>query len=176
MMELSDAILMRRTTRSYEPRQISSEDLNTLLTAAHMAPIAGANYKMTHMTVVQDVKLLNDLRQTCMMKLQGEEKYRDAFYGAPTVIFFSAHSISKDCIEYSNIGCAIENILLAATDLHLGSTYIWGCLRKLRKHPELIARLQLPEGYEILSAVAVGYPTEPLIRREPSENISVNRI
>ena len=74
MMELSDAILMRRTTRSYEPRQISSEDLSPLLTAAHMAPIAGANYKMTHMTVVQDVKLLNDLRQTCMMKLQGEEK------------------------------------------------------------------------------------------------------
>ncbi|MEL7563688.1 MAG: nitroreductase family protein [Dehalobacterium sp.] len=175
-MEFNDVILMRRTTRSYEPHQISAEDLNTLLMAAHMAPIAGGDYTMTHMTVVQDAGLLNELRQACMMKLPGKEEHIDAFYGAPTVIFFSARGISKDCIEYSNIGCAIENMLLAATDRHLGSTYLWGCLRKLRPHPELIGRLQLPEGYEILSAVAVGYPTDPLVKREPVEKISVNRI
>lgn len=175
-MEFNEVILLRRTTRSYEPRQISTEDLNTMLTVAHMAPIAGGDYTMTHMTVVQDAELLNELRQACMMKLPGKTEYIDAFYGAPTVIFFSARGISNDYIEYSNIGCAIESILLAATDLRLGSTYVWGCLRKLRKYPELIAMLQLPEGYEILSAVAVGYPREPLEKREPVENISVNHI
>jgi nitroreductase len=176
-MEFNEVILMRRTTRSYQPRQISVEDLDTLLMAAHMAPIAGGNYAMTHMTVVQNAELMEEIRRACLMKSPGkEEEYRDPFYGASTVIFFSAHGISKDFIEYSNIGCAIENMLLAATDLHLGSTYIWGCLRKLHKHPELIAKLQLPEGYEILSAVALGYPTEPLAERKPVENLSVNRI
>jgi len=169
-MEFNDVVLTRCTTRSYRPDQISKADLDTLLMAAHMAPIAGADYSMTHMTVVQDPALLKDLREACMMGT------RDAFYGAQTLIFFSAHGISSDLIEYSNIGCAIENVLLAATNLGLGSTYIWGCLRKLRQHPELIERLQLPEGYDILSAVAVGYPTEPLALREPSLNLSVNTI
>jgi len=169
-MEFRDVVLMRRTTRSYTAKELGKEDLDALLLAAHMAPIAGADYTMTHMTVVQDRGLLEELRTACMMGT------RDPFYGATTLIFFSGHGISKDFIEYSNIGCAIENVLLAATDLGLGSTYIWGCLRKLRQHPELIARLMLPEGYEILSAVAVGYPTEPLIAREPAQNLSVNRI
>ncbi|MDR2520259.1 MAG: nitroreductase family protein [Eubacteriaceae bacterium] len=176
MMEFFDTVMSRRTTRSFEARQIEDKDLDALLLAAHMAPIAGANYAMTHMTVVQDTGLLEEIRFDCGAKPKGQEKYIDSFYGAPTIIFFSANGVSSDYIEYSNIGCAIENILLAATSLGLGSAYIWGCLKKLRKHPETIEKLQLPDGYEILSAVAVGYPIEPLSQRNPADKISVNRI
>ncbi|MCL1912532.1 MAG: nitroreductase family protein [Eubacteriaceae bacterium] len=174
-MDFTDVILMRRTTRSYDSRQINEADLNSMLMAAHMAPIAGADYSKTHMTVVQDSRLLDEIRQACTMKSK-DAKPRDPLYGAPTVIFFSAHGVSKDYIEYSNIGCAIENVLLAATNLDLGSTYIWGCLRRLRQHTGLIEKLGMPNGYVILSAVAVGYPMEPLAQRSPAKNLSVDII
>lgn len=175
-MEFKDVLLTRRTTRRYLPEQIPDEMLDHVLQAAQTAPIAGADYTMTHITVVQNTDMMRALRESCTMKLPDSGEPVDAFYGAPTVLFLSGHGISKDCIEYSNIGCAIENMLLAATDLGLGSTYIWGCLRKLRKHPEIIATLALPEGYVLLSGVALGYPAEPLAVRPVPGTIGVNRI
>lgn len=175
-MNFMDVLLTRRTTRSYLPQQISKSELDTLLLAAHMAPIAGAEYTNTHLTVLQNEAILSEVRSVCGRVNAETGGTRDSFYGAPTIIFLSANGISNDKIEYSNIGCAIENMLLAATSLGLGSTYIWGCLRNLRKHPEVIARLQVPEGYEILSAVACGYPTTPLSLREPKEYLGVNYV
>ncbi|MCL2632407.1 MAG: nitroreductase family protein [Coriobacteriia bacterium] len=174
-MQFNEVILRRRTTRSYLPDQIKPEDLKTILTAAHLAPIAGAEYTNTHLTVVQDQTLLDELREACMVRRSDGEGLRDFFYGAPTVIFLSVNGISKDLIEYSNVACAIENMLLAATSLDLGSTYLWGVIqRQLKRQPDMIAKLQLPEGYELLSAVGLGYPTEPLVQREAIEYLSVN--
>ena len=100
----------------------------------------------------------------------------DALYGAQAMIFVSATDISEDHIEYCNTGCIIENILLEATALGLGSTYIWGCLKKLRKNEEVMKKLCLPQGYEILSAAVVGYPAKPLAPREISRKLSVTEL
>ena len=86
----------------------------------------------------------------------------------------SATGPSDDMIEYSNVACAIENMALTATSLGLGSVYLWGFLRKLRERPDTIAKLDLPEGYSILSAFAVGHATEPVEPHEPKGRIEVN--
>ena len=65
------------------------------------------------------------------------------------------------------------SLRLEATALGLGSTYIWGCLKKLRKNEEVMKKLCLPQGYEILSAAVVGYPAKPLAPREISRKLSV---
>lgn len=51
---------------------------------------------------------------------------------------------------------------LAATDMGLGSCYMWGALESMRMLPEYdhTDLLGLPEDYEPLMALAVGYPTE----------------
>jgi len=67
-------------------------------------------------------------------------------------------------------------MILQATALNLGSTYIWGCLGKLRDNIELIQKMNIPAQYKILSALAIGYPTTPLEKREKKDKISVNRI
>ena len=90
------------------------------------------------------------------------------------MIIFSATDISDDHIEYCNAGCVIENMCLAAADLGLGSCYIWGALKKLRNRPEVVAKLNLPEGYEILSAFVCGYPKTPIEDRGPRENIAMD--
>ncbi|NLL81415.1 MAG: nitroreductase family protein [Tissierellia bacterium] len=175
-MKFEDVLYSRRTTRQYLPKQIKEEDLQKLLDAAQTSPIGGGNYKKAHLTVVQDADLLNRIRQAVGTPSKETGEKRDPLYGAPTLIFFSATDLSSSHVDYANAGCLIENILLQATALNLGSTYIWGCLKSLREHPELIKELNLPQGYEILSAVAVGYPAAPLERRDKIERISVNRV
>lgn len=68
---------------------------------------------------------------------------------------------------------------LAATNLGLGSVYMWGALESMRLFPELDHTdvLELPEDFEPLLALAVGYPKKEL-GKSPKQHapISVNYI
>lgn len=175
-MELEQVLHLRRSTRKYVPGQIGAKDLKKILEAAQTAPLAAGDDRTTHITVVQDELLVQEIRQACMLVSPKTGKQVDPFYGASTILFLSAADLSEDHIEYCNVACVIENMILQATALGLGSTYIWGCLRKLRQHMEVIEKLNLPEGFEILSALAIGYPEQPLTYREKREKIGVDYI
>ena len=172
-MEFTKVIRLRRSTRGFTNEQITDEQLREILDAAQLAPIAGADYTMSHLTVVQDAALLDEIRTDCLLRRK-DGTTLDPLYGAPTIILLSVTGPSDDNIEYCNVACAIENMTLAATNLGLGSVYLWGFLRKLRRHPETIEKLQLPEGYTLLSGIAVGHAATPLEERLPKENIGVN--
>jgi len=174
-MEFEEAVRLRRSCRKYKDGQISEEDLQKILNAGQLAPIAGADYSMSHITVVQDKPFLKEIDEACEITTPNGKKIRP-LYDAPTIIVLSVTGPSRDNIEYSNVGCAIENMMLEATNLGLGSVYLWGWLHKLRKHPELIARFNLPEGYSIISAMAVGYAAGPAALHEPKERIAVDRM
>lgn len=175
-MDFKDVLTLRKTTRSYLPEQISESQLQQILLAAQTAPLAAGDDQTTHLTVVQNSETMEAIRNSCRTVSRKTGMPLDSFYGAPTVIFVSATDLSEDHIEFSNVACVIENMILAATNEGLGSTYIWGCLGKLRQDTETLKLLSIPEGYEILSAFAVGYPAKPLESRAPREKITVNRI
>lgn len=175
-MELRDAILTRRSTRAFTGEQITDEQLGIILEAAHMAPIAGAGYTMTHLTVVQDASLLSEIREARGLRRRSDGVLIDPLYNAPTLVVLSVTGPSDDSIEYCNVACAIENMALAATSLGLGSCYLWGYLKKLRRHPGLVAKLCLPHGYTPLSSIGVGYAAESLLQREPKANLGVNYV
>ena len=66
---------------------------------------------------------------------------------------------------------------LAATDLGLGSVYLYGFLVAFSAEPELLKELGLPEGFSPVSAIALGYPVQPLTEeKEPKKTISINTI
>jgi len=174
-MEFEEVVRLRRSCRKYTDKQVSDEDLQKILDAAQLAPIAGGDYSMTHITVVQDGSFLKEIDEACEIVTPSGKRILP-LYGAPTIIVLSVTGPSKDSIEYSNVGCAIENMTLEATNLGLGSVYLWGWLHKLRKQPELIAKFNLPEGYSIISAMAVGYAADPATPREPEEKIAVDRM
>lgn len=173
-MELEKVLLRRRTTRRYLPEQITEYQTQRLIMAAQCAPLAAGDHENTLITVIQNEETVSKLREACAMKRK-DGSLIDAFYGAPTLLFISATDISSDHIEYCNAACVIENMLLAATEMELGSTYIWGCLRRLRKNEAAMSLLELPSGYELLSAMAVGYPEVPLSERECAERLKVVR-
>lgn len=175
-MELEKVLSLRRSVRSFTDEPITDEELHKLLAAAQTAPSAGGDYSKTHITVVRDPQILDQLRNACMTKSRKTGDMMDAFYGAQALILLSAADLSEDHIEYCNVACVIENILLQAVALGLGAVYIWGCLGKLRANAEALEKLALPEGYEILSAVAIGHATKPPEERVPEEKMSVNMV
>lgn len=174
-MKADSIFRYRKTIRNYTSMPVSEQDLEKILDAAQTAPLALGDDKTTHITVVTSPELIEEIREACKRTLKSG-KVKDSLYGASTMFLISATDISEDHIEYCNAACIVENILLQATSLGLGSTYIWGCLRRLKQHPEIIEKLQIPEGYEILSAAVVGHTEEPLTERSPEYHVSWNII
>ena len=172
-MEFTQVLKRRCSTRGFTNERVSDEDVQKIVNAAQMAPLALGDNKTSHLTVIRDPELVEEIRSACMLKKKDGSPH-DPFYGATTLIVFSATDVSDDHIEYCNAGCVIENMCLAAADLGLGSCYIWGCLKKLKKNPEAVSKLNLPDGYEILSAFVCGYPVSDIEERAFRENIKTD--
>lgn len=55
----------------------------------------------------------------------------------------------------SSAAMVAHNMVLEATDLGLGACYLWGVLAAVSNTPDLLAKLNLPEDYELLAAIGV---------------------
>lgn len=81
------------------------------------------------------------------------------FRNAPTVAFV-AH---KADAGMSQIDCGLlgENMMLAAQSLGIGTCCLGGPVRFLTDScPDFLKKLDFSEGYELLFAIAFGYPDE----------------
>jgi nitroreductase len=164
-MEVLQAISNRRSHRVYKPDQISEEILNQILTAALQSPSA-RNHQPWHFSVVQDSHLIQEVHDEAakVMGKGGSSRFADPgfqiFYYAPTVIFIFGE---KD-FDWTSVDCgiAVENIALAAEGLGVGSV-ILGLPKpafKGDKAEELRTKLQCPDGYDFVIAIALGYSTD----------------
>ncbi len=174
-MNVLDTMATRRSTRKYLDRQVEKEKIATILKAAYAAPVGHSAYKDLHLSVVQNQDLL---QKTAAYSGQafGNAKY-NPFYGAPTLIIVSAKPKEDEQLVYiADVGCIMENMQLAATELGLGCVYLWAMLNRITPCPDLIQALNLPEGYQAISALALGYPETPLPQRTladiPAERIA----
>lgn len=194
-MEYGDLLKYRKSTRKFTERQITEKELSEILVAAKCAPVGSNLYKDIYLTVVQNREILNKLSQAAakrfenkaiVKKIAGEykpeqaEKAYDPFYGAPTVIFVSHRNQTiQPGIEFSNVACVTYSMHLAATDLGLGSVFMWFALESMREIPELDNSylLNLPDDFAPLIGIAIGYPAEQLTMRElKTDKIAVNYI
>ena len=198
-MDFEQVLLYRQSTRRFLPKQISEDQLEKLLNAANFAPVGSSLYRDVHLTVVQNQETLLRLCEAAWKRFSSAEKVREIagstadatsvregnekpnlFYGAPTVIFVSHRKQTlQPGIEWANVSAVATQMHLAAANLGLGSCFMWGALESMRMFPELdhTALLELPEGFEPLLALAVGYATTELKpRTAPRNPISVNRI
>ena len=175
-METLSVIKKRKSTRIFKQEQISKEDLDTILAAACKAPVAFGEYMNIHLTVIQNAELLEGLK-TIGMDCYADP-IRDMYYGAPTVIVISTKHGSVPELDMANAGTIGQTILLAATDLGLGSCYVWGTALACRVEPDFIDDLALPDGYDPIGSIAIGYPA-PEDMHAPSlaqGNITINKV
>ena len=156
-METKQAILQRKSTRSYHPDQLPEEVLNHILVAGSAAPIAMKKYETMHITVIQDQGLLSDINDQLK---QNASRPGEPLYGAPTLIVVSSKD-NPDTMAYANASCMLENMFLTATDQGIGSVYIWSASLVLKANPELCQKLHLPDGFSPIASGVFGYPAQP---------------
>lgn len=175
-MEMMKSIAMRKSTRSYKAEQISDESLNIILNAGCAAPVGMGAYNTVHLTVIQNSDLLDKITKATA-NVFGNPNMKP-FYGAPTLVIVSGKPNEKaPNVEIANAACIIENMALVATDIGLGSVYLWGFLASFDADKELLKELNLPEGFAPVSAIALGYPTDQLTKeKELKQTITINTI
>lgn len=176
-MTVEQAVQLRRSVRKFTSEAIKPEDLDKIVEAGTVAPLAAGDYPTTHITVVQDPKLIEAIRTASHVEsIKHPGVILDSLHGANTLILVSVSDISDDHIEYCNVATVVENMMLQATELNLGSCYIWSAIRIFQKDESIMSKLKLPENSVILSGLVVGYAEKPLYVRENREKIAVTRI
>ena len=181
-MEAMEAILTRRSTRNYKPDPVEKEKLEQVLDAARQAP-SGGNNQTNHFLVIQNREVLQKLIgmvEAAFSRMDADENtypsLRHAIeaskkggyvfcYNAPVLIAVANRR------DYGNnmadCACAIENMMVAANALDLGSCWI-NQLRWLNEDEALVESLRslgMKENERIYGAVIIGYPASGLPHR-----------
>ena len=85
--------------------------------------------------------------------------FKNIFRNAAAVIFVGA---PDGVFSGENVGCMAQNIMLAATELGLGTCFL-GSVQMIFAEPAMAEHLQslgFSDGYKLRYALAVGYPDE----------------
>jgi nitroreductase len=175
-------IKRRRSIRRYMPEQIKDEELTVILEAAAYAP-SGHNCQPWHFTVIQNRQLIDSISDKTKQvmvaspldkpqRLGSSDSYH-LFHNAPTVIIVSGDTEAKSPLELpghefrsytplADCAAAIENMLLAAESIDVGSCWI-GLVNYFFTLGDEVGRLGIPAGYQPLFAVCLGYKDPNLI-------------
>jgi nitroreductase len=169
-MNTLDAILTRQSCRAYKDEQITEDNLQKLLIAANAAPVGMGLFDAVSLTVIQDKEIFSKIEEG-LKALMPNNPNPKPMYNAPTCIlvsvkkedgpFAAMHPLSASCI--------MENILIEATELSLGSTYIMGAAVVISQSQELCTAAKVPDGFTPVAMAAVGHSILPIEKRE--ENI-----
>lgn len=175
-MNTLEAIAKRYSARAYDPnRQIPEEALQAILNAGMAAPVGSGAYDTLHLTVIQDMDLLNEIGEAVnelIFKMLGRRMNKN--FGAPTMIVVSAKPGHMPGIEMANAATVLENMAIAATDLGIDNI-IWGAASAvLNQNAELRAKAQIPEGFQPALVCSFGYAKVA----EPAKQhtITINRV
>lgn len=167
IMELMEAINARRSCRTYTDEPVAEDDIVKILKAANAAPVAMHDWDAVALSVITDRTVID--RVDALMGAGSGRMGNGPTYRAPAFVIVSAEADEVGTgTAYCNAACIIENMMLAATGLGLGSGYILGVVRGLQKHPELFAALGIPDGFLPVSAMTLGHPAQPIEEREPT--------
>lgn len=155
-MDFLQVVFARRSIRRYTQQDVSPEDLRQLIEFARVAP-SGSNSQKLRFTVIRTPELAEKI--FALTGWAGHVKpRRTPVWGKDAPRSFIALTVKKALSSptvQADAGAAVENIMLGAAALGLGSCWI-GSFDKERTH-EL---LELDPETEVLYLVALGYPAE----------------
>ena len=115
--------------------------------------MGGADFKSLKLYAVQNPELLAAIDEASAKRRPGSHP----LYGAPTLVVLASKESILPYIEYTNAGCVIQNMMLAATDLGIDNIYLWMSMYRINESPEIMQRLGFPEGYTCVGTMALGY-------------------
>ena len=153
-MEFIDVLLKRRSTRKFNDRPITKDELDKMLIAG-LLPSTSRNRKPINFLVVERKETLNELASS---KDHGAELLKDA---NKAIVVIADTMVSDTWCEDSSI--ALTYLHLAATDLGIGSCWVQIHMRKKDgTYAEEIVRdiVKIDEHYRIAGILALGHSDE----------------
>ena len=153
-----ETIMSRRSIRKYKPEAIEREKMQAIVECGINAP-NGMNKQSWEIRVVDNPEFINGLDEA-FKKEDPKVEFKKMFYNAPTVVFIA----NDPTYDMSRIDCGLlgENMILSAWSMGIGSCCLGGPVRFMKSPvaAEYMKKLDFSEGYELLYAIAFGYPDE----------------
>ena len=178
-MDAIEAILTRRSTRKFSDEIPERDLIEKIIEAGRFAP-SGGNSQTTHFLVITDPEILKELArivQTAFSKMEiREDTYASLknsinrskqgnyifHYNTPVLIVTANKKGYGNAMADS--ACALENMMIAANALDLGSCWInqlhW--LDEDDAVREYLFGLGLGDDETVTGALALGFPAEGL--------------
>jgi len=158
-MTLLEIILKRRSVRRFLDRPVEREKIEACLEAARLAPSA-ENVQPWRFIVVDDAEVRQRLAEEAFSGIYKASRFAAR---APVLIVIIAHpdvvanklgkAIQGTQYYLLDIGIAGEHLVLAATEMGLGSCWVgWFSKRGVRKV------FAIPRKYDVVAMIALGYP------------------
>lgn len=162
MQDFMDVIKERRSVRKYEETPVPDEKIETLLEAVKWAP-SWANTQCWEIIVIKDAAIKEKLQTALPPKGQPATK---AIVQAPVLLAvcgkLNSSGYYKDLVTTKfgdwfmfDLGIACQNICLTAHSLGLGTVMVG-----LFDHEKANKILNVPQGYELVTLIPLGYPAK----------------
>jgi nitroreductase len=160
-----NAILSRRSIRSYTREQIQDSVIEELLEAAMSAPSAG-NQQPWHFIIIKNRQLLDQIPKV--------HPYAQMVKEAPVAIVVCG---DKNLEKYpgfwvQDCSAATENILISVSEKGLGAVWL-GVYPDPDRVNAIQALLSMPENVVPLSIIPIGYPAE---EKPPARRYDQSRV
>mgnify|MGYP002813895600 FL=1 len=156
-----EVIKTRRSVRKYDEKDVPEEVLNSILEAVRWSP-SWANTQCWEVVVIRDKTIKENLKEVIFPK----NPATNAITQAPLLLAVCGKL--KTSGFYNNIvttkfgdwfmfdlGLFIQTLCLAAWDLGLGTVVVG-----LFDHDKAKEIIKVPEGYELVALVPLGYPAK----------------
>ncbi|MFP4117319.1 MAG: nitroreductase family protein [Candidatus Woesearchaeota archaeon] len=164
-MDFAQVLTKRRSCKKYLDKMVPRELIGAVVEAGGMAPSAGdkQNWKFI---VVRDKEKRDQIAKLC----------RDQYWMAEApvhIVICSVDSISRrlfgkrgELYSVQNCALAAENILLASTDIGLGS-----CVVSALDEEGMANLLGVPDSARVQSVITLGYPAQKEMSKKENKPI-----
>ncbi|MCK8823966.1 nitroreductase family protein [Fuchsiella alkaliacetigena] len=195
-MKVQEAIKTRRSIRGFKSTKISDEKLNQILEAGRLAP-SGTNIQPWRFLVVESVEMREKLKSytlnfvaeapvviVCCVDRSSIQHRKKRILELHKVGAFAGTELARDNLDsykprsmneeeqnnylYLNCAIAIQNMVLQATELGLGSC--WIMMFNSKKTKKLF---KLADSLEPIALLPIGYPAK---NPEPRPRFSLEKI
>lgn len=170
--EVLDMLLTRRSVRAYKPDPVPTALLEEVLRAGTYAPTGGGRQSPVLVAVTD--KAARDEISRLNAAVMGKDT--DPYYGAPVLVLALADPASSTWVE--DASCALENMMLAAHALGLGSVWVHREREIFDSEAgkALLRAWGLPETLRGVGAIALGYASGPAPAPAPRKDGYIVRV
>ena len=149
-----DALKLRRRVRKFDKsRKIDYDTLVELCRIGEYAP-AARNQKGREYVIIDDESIINELSTVS----KGAAVLANGVAAIALISRNKETLVTPDMID-QDLACSVENILIGATQMGIGSCYIG-----IHPHPERVEPcdkiLNVKDGKHTFALIALGYPSE----------------